>query len=737
MLYFQKCSAALFLLLVSSSLGLLAQAQTPEQASMQKNKDKLQESTLDSKAETLVDVIVRADKDSSLTAASPESSRQSLARIAGGTNFILAEDYKKGRASNLQEALALQPGVLAISRFGAEEARLSIRGSGLQRTFHGRGIKILQDGLTLNEADGGFDMQALEPLAYQYVEVFRGANALQYGSSTLGGAINFITPTGHESSLAQVRAEAGNYGSWRGQVSSGHAQGPFDYYATVTNSARDGFRDYSQQNNQRALINLGWKFNEDLETRVYFNFAQSDSELPGSLTKIQAEQNPAAAAAGNVLRIDKRDFTYYRTATKTTALFDEAKLEAGFYWSNKDLDHPIFNILNPGFATGPGTIDFVSNNVGSDLKWTNDQDLFGRKNKFTFGISPNGSITEDNRFENLNGTEARGRPFGSGTEESWNVEIYAENEHALFSQLALITGIQAVYAQRHFQDHFLRDGNASDQQDYYGISPKIGLRYDFSSQTNAFFNLSRSFEPPTFGELKSIASLFGPNPLPRIFVQNLDAQEATTVEVGTRGRWERIQWDLAFYHAWVDNELLSLNDANGAPLGTINGTATHHQGVELGLTTRLVEGMIVDAPPERETDRFILRQVYTWSHFTFDSDPVYGDKKLAGVPEHYVQMELLYEHPCGFYIGPNLTWSVTKSPIDHANSFYGDPYATLGFKTGYRSSRGFSVFFEGKNLTDQEYTAANGVIANANGSDSAQFSPAEAIGFYAGVEWKY
>ncbi|MFC5699415.1 hypothetical protein ACFPU0_28260 [Pseudomonas sp. GCM10022186] len=39
-------------------------------------------------------------------------------------------------------AVSLVTSVLVQPRFGAEEARLSIRGSALQRTFHGRGLLL-------------------------------------------------------------------------------------------------------------------------------------------------------------------------------------------------------------------------------------------------------------------------------------------------------------------------------------------------------------------------------------------------------------------------------------------------------------------------------------------------------------------------------------------------------------------------------------------------------------------
>jgi iron complex outermembrane receptor protein len=434
---------------------------------------------------------------------------------------------------------------------------------------------------------------------------------------------------------------------------------------------------------------------------------------------------------------------------KTTARFDEARLDTGIYWSNKDLDHPIFNRLTSDFATGPGTIDFVSNNLGGDFRWTDEADLFGRSNRFVIGLNPTASITEDARFENLDGTEARGRRFGDGTEESSNVEFYLENDHQVISDLHLILGFQAIYARRYYEDRFFNEiGNSTapinctDEQDYYGFSPKLGLRYDFTPKTNAFFNVSRSFEPPTFGELKTIANSTAgapPPPLPRISMQNLEAQSATTIEVGSRGEWDRFQWDAAFYHAWVDNELLQYEIAPNTSQ-TINGTGTIHQGLELGLLTRLAEELLADAREEKAGDSISLRTVYTWSNFYFDSDPTFGSNQLAGIPEHLVQIELLYEHPCGFYVGPNVRWSVTKYPVDFTNTLFADPYALLGFKTGYRSPRGFSVFVEGKNLTDKEYIATTGVIDRARStpvSNLAQFNPGDGIGFYGGVEWKY
>ena len=93
--------------------------------------------------------------------------KATLNKIAGGANVIDSKSYTEGRVSNLKDVLGYSPGVYIQPRFGSDEARLSIRGSGLQRTFHMRGINMLQDGIPVNLADGGGDFQSLDGLNYR------------------------------------------------------------------------------------------------------------------------------------------------------------------------------------------------------------------------------------------------------------------------------------------------------------------------------------------------------------------------------------------------------------------------------------------------------------------------------------------------------------------------------------------------------------------------------------------
>ena len=127
------------------------------------------------------------------------------------------------------------------------------------------------DGIPINTADGYGDFQEIDPTAYRYVEVYKGANALRFGANSLGGAINFVTPTGRDASLFGASADVGSFGFHRLQASSGGVNGPFDFFVTGSWQEQDGFRDHSWGESTRASANLGYQLSPDVETRFYFN----------------------------------------------------------------------------------------------------------------------------------------------------------------------------------------------------------------------------------------------------------------------------------------------------------------------------------------------------------------------------------------------------------------------------------------------------------------------------------
>jgi outer membrane receptor protein involved in Fe transport len=77
--------------------------------------------------------------------------------------------------------------------------------------------------MPVNFADGSGDFYQIDPIYFRSIEVFKGGNALIFGTSTLGGAVNFVSPTGYTALVPDiVRVDGGSFGTIRGQVRVSH-----------------------------------------------------------------------------------------------------------------------------------------------------------------------------------------------------------------------------------------------------------------------------------------------------------------------------------------------------------------------------------------------------------------------------------------------------------------------------------------------------------------------------------
>jgi iron complex outermembrane recepter protein len=658
-------------------------------------------------------VVEATQEKTSKTVPTAAESREELARTPGGAEVVEAERYLRGRSNTMADTFALSPGVVAQPRFGSDEARLSIRGSGMQRTFHGRGIRLLQDGVPLNLADGGFDMQAIDPLAVDHINILRGGNALALGASTLGGAIDYISATGLTAPGGSLRLEGGSFDYLRARVSQGITEGKADTYFSFSEQYQEGFRDHAEQHNQRFFSNFGWQTSDDAETRLFVTAVRSRSELPGSLTKTEMEDDPSQADGsmfGAASYDNRRDFELYRIANKTTLRNGTDTIEFIASYSYKDLDHPITPFV--------GVIDQLSNDLLLGSVFTRDGQAFGRDNRLRAGAFYSRGTIDAATFQNIVGE--RGDLASSANQTATNIEGFVEDQLALGHGF---TGILGATAAKNWRENEQTVGAAASyDRSYDHISPKIGLRWD-AADFQVFGNISGSYEPPSFSETNGSLT---PN----------EAQTATTVEIGTRGRYNNFRWDATLYHSEVDDEFLALNDPSGTPLGTTNADRTIHQGVEVFGEIDLLGAALVDEPE----NRLFLRAAWTYGRFEFDDDATYGDNTLAGLPPHLIRGELLWENKAGYYAGPTFEWAPSKTYVDHANTLSADPHALLGFKLGRSVETGISWFIEARNLTDERYAATTGVVANA-GVDpenrSRNFLPGDGRGIFAGIEWKW
>lgn len=655
---------------------------------------------------TLGNIEVQAQRDA-LSAPSVRVATEKLKQTAGGTAVVDSKSFETGKATTIKDMLDYTPGVFAQSRVN-EEARLSIRGSGLSRTFHMRGIRLLQDGVPITMADGGSDFQDIDPLALQHVEVYKGANALQYGAASLGGAINFVTPTGYTTPSSLIRLDAGSHEFARAQFKTGGVVDNLDYFVSLSQLRSEGFRQFSGQKSTRLNANVGLKINSQLETRFYVTHGDLNQELPGALTKAQLQTNPAQANVSSLASNSQRDYLITRVANKTTWISPAGvEYNAGLYAVNKSLYHPL----------AFGLIDNQNRDVGTFGNRLAHGELFGLRHDTTLGYNLVHGLNEARTYNHVQGRRTSLRAYDD--QKAHNLELYAESRLHLNDSLQWITGVQWTHAKRTLNDQFLSDGDGSYQRRYAQFSPKLGMLWQATQQVQVYGNLSRAFEPPTFSETSSTRSL--------------EAQESSTFELGTRGTLNSVQWDANVYYSHLNNEFVTyqLNPLVPGLSAILNADKTRHQGVELGLSGPFARGIF------GQGDKLDWQLAYTFGRFRFDNDRTYGNAAIPGIPQQYVRAKLDYTHPAGLTVSPNVEYVPQGYFIDLQNTFSTDPYMLLGLSASYKASDSLRVFVDVRNLIDKTYAATTSVIVNANGADSAQFTPGEGRSVYAGIEVKW
>ncbi|MFA6164869.1 MAG: TonB-dependent receptor plug domain-containing protein [Methylobacter sp.] len=164
-------------------------------------------------------IVVTGKSDQQLAAASAE-----VDLSPGGVSLVNIEELHDRNVSSIADFFRYVPGVWAASQSGNDEVFFSSRGSNLDSTnFDQNGIKFLQDGLPVTAADGNNHNRMIDPLAASFATVARGGNALKYGASTLGGAVDFTSPSAHTSPAMRLSLSGGSFGQFlgRGTVSSG------------------------------------------------------------------------------------------------------------------------------------------------------------------------------------------------------------------------------------------------------------------------------------------------------------------------------------------------------------------------------------------------------------------------------------------------------------------------------------------------------------------------------------
>src|SRR5690606_31370666 len=591
--------------------------------------------------------------------ANPQQQYQKeLAQVSGGTNFIGEQQLEQQRLATTADVFRLQPGIYAQSA-GNEGAKISIRGSGINRTSgaHASGTHVLIDDIPFT-GPGGTAYELLEPWWIDHVGVYRGANGFKQGGLALGGTINYKTKTSAEQNGYELKYEMCSHGYQKYQFSTGRKLDQMDYYLALTGTQFDGIQDHAEGDGKGLAFNLGYQISPDIETRFYARYRESKHLTPGRITQERLKNNPEATNSFN-LTVDAKRIqpgSTWLANTTTWNLQDDAKLTGSLAYHHYPLD-----LRESSYRTN---VDYED--ITARFQYEKPYQFLGLEHQGRIALRstthrPDSGVTETIRRD----TTIDGTLYPADTvtrrytyRGSDNV-LQFDQETTLNDQFKLDLGLAAVYTHRESEVTY---PEASPEVSRYewNFAPRLGLTYQPNESVQWFANISRSIEPahpwamawssPYYFE-SGVASGRVRAPI------YLDTQTANSFELGGRGQSGFGDWALSYYYSKVKNELLTSemikdygNNSSESERISVeaNATPTIHQGIELSLDTPLHES---------QYGELRLQQAYTLSDFQYKNDPLFGKNQLPGIPKHLYQAQLSYALNNGLYIGLNTEYA--------------------------------------------------------------------------------
>ena len=652
----------------------------------------------------LIPVVVNGNRYEPTGHDDVEESKRRVEATPGGASIVTPEDWT-GRTLTTQDIFQFDPGVSARSRGVGTDARISVRGSGIQRQFGDRGVSLFIDGIPLNDSDGSFYFRAIDPLVIDHVETYRGGNGLPYGGSQLGGAIRLVQKNGRTAPGGLILGEYGSFDTYRGAIQYGLEEGPWDFFGSYTYSETDGFRERSASRSNFLNSSLGYKWSEQSTTRFYLHYSDSDAELSGSLTLDQLAEDPSQAGSDRTDEAD-RDLATFRFGQRTE--WDTESGSWSFFTSFQALDFD--HLINEGLFRFNRFIDYNTLEGQIGLQGEQRYQALGQEQTFRLYASGNYGVQDEDGF---GGFVTPGNPADNfaRTNTAWNIQAFLDHDLHFAEGHHLITGVGFNHADR---ERDLSSADSTGDNEFNtsdtGLTYRLGYLFELDPSTQFFTNFSQSFEGSPFSEAEDA----------------LNPQIGRTWEIGARYKNDLIEGEVTYYYSDIKDEFVDVELGSGFSQTT--NLDTVHQGVEFALTADLAKLVGVE-----NYVRLFWDQKYQYNDFTIEGGPDEGNR-LPGVSEQVFNSRVRLQSPDDKWrLALSADWLPQGFVVDNENTLETDGFVNFRLSGEVKLTDNVQLYGGIDNLFDE--TFANNVTINPSGDDFVD--PGDGRSFYAGLKYQW
>lgn len=604
------------------------------------------------------------------------------------------------RAIAVDEALKLTPGVRIDNQANGSRIHLSVRGQGILSERGLRGIKVIIDGIPMNDPTGfAADLYDIDWTQIDHIEVLRGPSASLYGGSSSAGILNIVTKNGGTKPFgAGIFASAGSNGFYKAAGNVNGSKGNLDYRVSFSQFQGNGYRLHTAFKGQNIGEKINWhpsaklNFTQVLMITEYFN------QNAEGLNIDQVAQDPKQA---NPDAIPMNEYQKTRRVTNGFSgnyLVNQSnEIQFNVFLKYTDYKEPgskavqYRNFMTPGYTLQYNFKKEIKNihntfSAGTDMQWQ------------TIREYKTGNIKVDGRTEKVGDFDETVKEdtvlLANQVIKQANTGFFLLDKITIGEKLGFMVNLRYDAITNKLTDLRNINGNLSGSEDFNKLTCRIGTTYQLSQAVNLYANWGQGFLPPATEELASNPKSFGG------FNQDLVPAESNGEEIGIRGSiGEKIYYDLTGFYMNTKNDFYRYRILPQRPLETFYGNA--------GSSKRMGFESFISAKPVKN---LVLQLAYTYSNFKYSAPDSINGNWLPNSPQHQLYVDAAYTFAGHFCLGVSTElqskWFIYTDE-QHSNisqDGFNLYHARISYKWQMAGLQG-EISLQGKNLLNTSYIA--------------------------------
>ena len=521
-------------------------------------------------------------QESELETITVTASRQasSLSNLNSNLGWVNEELLNLTQQEHINQVMVRIPGVW-ISRGNGQEHLTAIRSPVLTGAGGCGAFFMAQDGISLRgpgfcNANQLFDTNSEQA---RQIEVLRGPGSTLYGTNAVHGVVNVLTPNPLENPTNYVALEAGphEYLRHKAQYSRQNQQHGFLIQANLSHDG--GYKEDSGADQQKVTL-IHQYDKTQLSIKNVMSVSNLNQETAGFIQGFEAYTDPALKRSNpnpEAFR-DSRSARLYSQVEYQLDEYSQIRLVPYLRWADMQfLQHFLpWKSLEKNDQRSVGLQAQYSVNLG------NVNILTGMDTDHTVG---NLQETQDEPFSP---TIPQGGHYDYQVKQTV-LSPFVELHWQLSDSFSLNMGSR-FERNRFDYDNYLSDGSACDigvqgcrftrpqdqSRTYNNWSYQIGGKFKLSANQSLYGQFSSGFRAPQASELFRLQA--GQT------VAELDAEEIVGIELGSRGQWHSLFYDVSLFSMDKDNFIFQNTERQN-----ISNGETEHYGLEVSIHKQLTE----------------------------------------------------------------------------------------------------------------------------------------------------